>query len=175
MTRLRQIFREKRATVAVEFALISTLFLMPLLAGAADFVIIIAARAQLNTSLQALYAFATSAPASAASSTIAGYIISTINAANGASVITISMPATSTTPLKLGNITLPVGTTMPVSYYGCYSSASSITYQTTACSSGQTQQIYVLYELTGQVTLPLYLPGLGSSYTVAVGGGIQTQ
>lgn len=172
--------RDQRAAAAVELALIAALFLMPLLAGSADFIIILAARAQLNTALQALYSFATTSPAKATDHTTAystaNQIISAINAANGASAITVTMPANSTIPLKLGSLVVPAGTAMPATYYGCYSTGTaSITYQTSACDSTLIQQTYVLYQLSGTAALPLYLPGFSSSYVVTAGGGIQAK
>jgi Flp pilus assembly protein TadG len=174
MTRISHFARQARASVAVEFALISVLFLLPLLAGALDFVIVFAAQAQLNTALQSLYYFGITTPASATNSTIAGYVVSTINSANGASGTKVTLPATTTMPIMLGSTTIPTGTANPSTYYGCYSSATSITYQSTTCTSG-TQQTYVIYQVSGTVTLPMPLPGRGgTSLTLTAGGAVQT-
>jgi Flp pilus assembly protein TadG len=52
----------RQASASVEFALMATLFLLPLLLGGMDFVVIISARAQLNLTLQAMFYFAETDP-----------------------------------------------------------------------------------------------------------------
>ena len=50
--------RRRRGSVSVEFALVSVFILGPLFGGGADFVVIMAAQAQLRTAVQALDYFA---------------------------------------------------------------------------------------------------------------------
>jgi len=117
----------RRASASVDFALTASLFMLPMLLGSADFLCVISAQAQLNTALQSLYYFAYTNPTSANSTTDAGYIITLINSA---SVTKITLPAT-----------MSSGTANASISYGCFTPPSTtITYQTTACSSGQTQQ-----------------------------------
>ncbi|MDD2704325.1 MAG: hypothetical protein PHU07_03185 [Acidocella sp.] len=183
MSLFRRFLRQQRASAAIELALISVFFLVPLFIGALDFVLVLTAQAQLNTALQALYYFAVTTPASAANNTTAGYVINAINTANGSSINQLSLPATTTSAIKLGSTSIPAGTANPSTYYACYTtpasssstSFSSVTYQSSACGSSQTQQVYVIYQVTGHVSLPVPLPGRGSTISLSASGSIQTQ
>jgi hypothetical protein len=148
---------ERKASVAVEFALISTFFLLPLLLGSSDFLMIISARAQLNTALQALYYFAWTNPSSASDSTELNQIISVIN---GQSIYQIQL-------------------TNPTVTYVCVTPGATPTYVTQTspgqCGQGAVQQTLVSYSVSTTVTLPITLPGIGSPYSMTFSGKIQTQ
>jgi hypothetical protein len=152
----------RRASASVEFALTASLLLLPLLLGGADLLAVISAQAQLNTALQSLYYFAYTNPSAANNTTDAGYIITLINAA---SVFQISLPATTT-----------AGTSNAALSYGCFTPPSTtITYQTTACTAGQTQQTLVTYQVTTTITLPFAFPGLANPLTLNAAGTVQVQ
>lgn len=170
----RHLARRARATVAVEMALISVFFLLPLIGGAVDFVIIMPAQAQLNTALQALYYYALTNPANATSASNTGKIIAKINTA---SFNQISMPAT----LSLNG----TSAANPVATYVCYitltsSNVTSATPSfstpstTNSCTSTQTAMTFVNYKVTTTVSLPMPLPGIGRSWTLSASGSIQT-
>ena len=175
MMLIRPFLPHTRASVSVEFALVSVFFLLPLLAGAADLVLLIAGQAQMNTAQQALYYFAISNAGNATSSTYAQDVLNVINSANSASGVTVSMPSTTTVPIHLGTTTVASGQNNPFTYYGCFNSSSTtVTYQSTTCSSGFTQQTYAVYEVQGTVQLPFPIPGNGTAITLTASGGIQT-
>jgi Flp pilus assembly protein TadG len=164
LSRLRRRLRQwrTRASASVEFAIVAGFVLLPLLLGGADFISVITAQAQLNTALQALYFFAYTNPTSASNATEAGYIISLMDTS---SVFTISMPAT----MSSGSANASLS-------YGCFTPPSTtITYQTSACSSGQTQQTLVTYQVTATIPLPFPFPSLSNPMHLSATGTVQVQ
>lgn len=103
--------RHEGGSIAVEFALVSIFFLLPLLAGGGDFLLILLSRSQLNTALQALYYYAETNPGSATDTT---YLTDIINSMNTASVTQLSMPAE-----------LASGAANPSYSYYCFTSSST--------------------------------------------------
>lgn len=155
-------WRTAKASASVEFAIVSGIVLLPLLLGAADFISVITAQAQLNTALQALFFYAYTNPTSASNATDAGYIITLMNAA---SVFTISLPGT----MSSGSANASLS-------YGCFTSPSTvITYQTTACGSGQTQQTLVTYQVSTSILLTFPFPTLSNPMHLSATGTIQVQ
>jgi hypothetical protein len=60
--------------------------------------------------------------------------------------------------------------------YGCFTPPSTtITYQTTACSTGQTQQTLVTYQVTASVHLPFPFPSLSNPTNLSATGTVQVQ
>jgi Flp pilus assembly protein TadG len=174
MRRLRRHLAKKaRAAVAMEFALITVFFLVPLLGGAADFVIVMPAQAQLNTALQALYSMALSNTGASNISTATNttYTSEIITKINNASVNQLSMPATMTIN----------GTSVanPSLTYVCYTTASATPNFTApstsaaACSGTQTTLTLVNYKVSTTVSLPIPIPGIGTSWTLSAQGFIQ--
>jgi len=154
--------RTAKASASVEFAIVSGLVLLPLLLGGADFISVITAQAQLNTALQSLFFFAYTNPTSANNATEAGYIIALMN---GSSVFTVSLPAT----MSSGSANASLS-------YGCFTPPSTaITYQTAACSAGQTQQTLVTYQVTATVPLTFPFPSLGNPMHLSATGTVQVQ
>jgi hypothetical protein len=159
---IRRLAAARRASASVDFALTATLLLTPLLLGSADFLAIISAQAQLNTALQSLYYFAYTNPSAANNTTDAGYIVTLINAA---SLYKITLPATMSSGAANASIS-----------YGCFTPPSTtITYQATACSSGQTQQTLVTYQVTTSVSLPFPIPALSNPLPLSASGTVQVQ
>ena len=165
LSRLRRLWRPRRtakASASVEFAIVAGFVLLPLLLGGADFISVITAQAQLNTALQSLYFYAYTNPSTANNATDAGYIISLMNTA---SVFTIRLPAT----MSSGSANASLS-------YGCFTPPSTtITYQTTACSTGQTQQTLVTYQVTASVHLPFPFPSLSNPTNLSATGTVQVQ
>ncbi|NNM58015.1 TadE/TadG family type IV pilus assembly protein [Acidocella sp.] len=157
--------KNRKASVAVEFALVTSFFLLPLTLGAADFVLIITAQAQVNTALQALYYFAWTNPLSANNQNQLQEIVSAINAA---SVYQVTLPATFSSGAANGSLT-----------YSCVTPGITPTYAAATgpgqCSSTQIQQTYATYKLTTTISLPIKLPGLPSPFTLTSKGSIQIQ
>ncbi len=166
LAHLRRLRRRATAgSVTVEFAIISLFILGPLLAASADFIVIIAAKAQLNTALQALYYFAETNTALATNSSEANTIITTIN--NG-SIYALSMPATLTS-----------GAANPSVSYSCYTTGAAAptfsTPSTSACASTLSALTLANYKITASVTLPFPVPGLASPMSLAVEGAVPTK
>ena len=164
--RLRRLLRRgRRASVAVEFALVTSFFLLPLALGASDFVIIITAQAQLNTALQALYYFAWTNPLTADNLTQLQQIITAINSA---SVYQVTLPATTSSGAVNGSFS-----------YACVTPGATPTFTAVTgpglCTSTQVQQTYVSYALTTTLGLPIKLPGLPAPFTLSSNGKIQVQ
>ncbi len=156
------------ASVAVEFALVSVFFLLPLMAGAVDFVIIMPAQAQLNTALQALYYFALTSPTNATNSVYTSDIISKINTA---SINQIAMPST----MAVNGTNITNGSLTYICYTTNASSPSFSSPSTSTCSdSTQTTMTFVNYKVTTTVALPIPLPGIGNSWTLSASGAVQT-
>lgn len=157
--------RGRKASVAVEFALVSTFILAPLLLGSSDLLMIISAQAQLNTALQALYYFAWTNPSSASSLIDAGFICDAINSE---SVYQITLPAT-----------LPSGSSNGAPSYVCVTPGSPPVFVAEtgpgSCTSLQIQQTFVTYQVSTTVNLPVQLPGIQSPLTLSATGQIQIQ
>jgi type II secretory pathway pseudopilin PulG len=170
----------RRASVAVEFALLSTFLLLPLLAGASDFVVIIAAQAQLNTALDALYMYAETNPSRA---TTAGSGYTTSGQTTTDIQVIIANINQNTTDYKLSLPQYYTGTSYNGSAtYVCYQSGnpSVPTFQppsTTACSgSYPVSMTFANYKVTVAVNLPFPLPiHLASPLTLSASGSVQTQ
>ena len=158
----------RRANVSVEFALVTVLFLLPLVAGAADLICIINARAQLNTALQAMLLYAWSNPAAAQNNT-AG----TTTSAEAAIIAAINTaPSTFHVTLNPGTA---AGSYSNLSYY-CVTSGTPYSVAPSAsatCASG-TLQIFTSFTVSTNVTLPFPLPvKLVSPFPVSSTGSAQ--
>lgn len=154
----------RRASVSVEFALISVFFLMPLLAGAVDFACIVNARAQLNTALQALiyYAWTNNSAAQSNAGTTSGGETTLITAINSASIFHITYSSSSSS-LKYACVTSSNGSYTVPATLNNYTASST-------CSSG-TLQLFIQYTITANVGLPLPLPlSLANPYPLTVTG-----
>lgn len=154
-----------KGSVAVEFALVSSLFLLPLFIGASAFVIIIGAKAQLNTTLQSLYYFAWTNPSSANDQTQLSELVGAINSG---SIFSINFPAT-----------MANGTTNGSFSYVCVTPGATPSFTAATgpglCSKTQVQQTFVTYEVNTTVSLPVKIPSLSNPLTLTVKGQIETQ
>ncbi len=168
MNKFQSFAQERKATAAVELALVFTFFLLPLLLGAADFVGIILGQAQVNTALQALYYFADTNPSSANNG---AYTQDIVGAINTTSVFQLALPST-----------LPSGISNSSFTYVCYptsnaSNGATPTFATpnsTPClASGKTQITFVNYKVNTAVILPIPLPGIGDVFNASASGAIQ--
>jgi hypothetical protein len=161
-----QIFRRQtRASLTVEMALTTTLALLPLFAGGADFVTLIAAKSQMNAALNSFYAFAWNNPAQATNTTQLAAILAQIN--------NRSLPPITFPDGKSDNTT----TYQPHLSYLCSQPPSTgQTVQSTPCPSQDLQQTLVTYNLAANIALPVPLPlGLTSPYALATSGQIEIQ
>ena len=154
--------RGRRGSVAVEFALVSSLLLLPLFAGGADFVEIISAQAQLNTALQSLYLYAYTNPAGASGTTAIAAIIAKINAR---ATHQVSFPTTNSAGAANGAVS-----------YKCLNAAGTSTAYGSGCGSGYIKQSYVSYQLNCSVNITVPLPlGLTSPFALTASGTAQIQ
>jgi hypothetical protein len=162
---LHKLRRHIRASITVEMALTASLALLPLFAGGADFVTLVAARSQMNAALNAFYAFAWNNPGQATNTTQLAAILTQIN--------NHSLPQVTFPDGKADNTT----TYQPQLSYLCSQPPSTTqTTQSTACPSQDLQQTLVTYNLAATIKLPVPLPlGLTSPYAMSTSGQIEIQ
>jgi hypothetical protein len=155
-----------RGSSSVEMALVSMFILLPMMAGVGDFLDVIAAKAQINSALEAFDAYAWNNPSSATNTAALGNILAVINKH--------SLPL----------VTFPDGKTdgqtsyTPVLTYYCTTPPSVVqTAQSSACSGAQTQAaLEVTYNVRSQVSLPVPLPlGLTSPFLLTASGKVELQ
>jgi hypothetical protein len=144
--------------------LVTLFVLLPLLAGAADFIVLIVAKAQLASTLRAFYAFAWNNPSAAGNTGDLGLILSTLN------------------QHSLPQVTFPDGKTdnstsyTPTLAFLCTDTAGVTSQQSSACPAGNTQQVLVTYQVITKVNLPIPLPiGLTSPFQLVSAGQVQIQ
>ncbi len=165
-----RIHLDRQGSVAVEFALLAALFLLPLLLFAGDFVMIISAQSQLNVALQALYYAALTDPGNAGNATLAQNVI---NAINQHAAYQLTVPAKITVSGSSVN--------NPAWSYVCYTKKAqtpsfSAPSTTNNCNSATQSTIdFVNYKVSTTLSLPVPLPGVGSSLTLSAQGAIQAQ
>jgi hypothetical protein len=166
MRLIPQIFRRQtRASVTVEMALTSILALLPMFAGGADFVTLIAAKSQMNAALNSFYAFAWNNPTQATSTTQLAAILSVINSHSLPQITFPDGKADSTTTYQ-----------PQLSYLCSLPPSTTQTTQTTPCPSQDLQQTLVTYNLAASISLPVPLPlGLTSPYAISTSGQIEIQ
>ena len=148
MTRLLALLRDRSGVAAMETALIGGLLLVPMLAGAADFGLILAGWAAASRAEQAgiLYAFGT-----------------------GASTSGMQSAATAAYGTALPAPTVTASTAcycLPSSSSWDRGSASAVSC-TSTCSSGDVLTQFVTVSVSAAFTLPMPLPGISSPYTIA--------
>jgi Flp pilus assembly protein TadG len=160
-----QLTRCRRANISVEMALIAAFVLMPVLAGGVDFLQLIAAKAKLNATLPALYAFAWNNPGSAADITQLAGILSIINQQSGPPVTFPDGLATAATSYR------------PAVSYGCsVPPSTSQTMQASPCPAADVQSEYVTYHVVSSVVVSLPLPfGLSAPTVLGVSGQVQVE
>jgi hypothetical protein len=158
-----------RASASVEFALMSTLFLLPLLLGGMDFVVMIGARAQLNITLQALFYFAQTDP------TIAN---NTTNAPGASTPITTAAVSQVVSTINASSI-YSAKITSAVAEYGCVypdtinfqATTSSCPAKDAAANNLSQQDTAVAYTLSSTFYIPIPLHfGLTNPVTLTVTG-----
>jgi hypothetical protein len=181
MLRMNRPHLGKRASVSVELALVSVLFLLPLFGGGADLTEIISAQAQANTALRALYSFAWADPADASTYSNANSIVGLINSS---SIHPLSFSQNST--IAVQEVGQPAGTTIPVTngsfYYVCIPTGATAggtltqSYSNPCPSSGYTTQIWAAYQVTSTVFLPVPMPFVtNGQFTVTAMGEVQVE
>jgi len=160
-----QLARCRRANISVEMALVSTFVLMPVVAGGADFLQLIAAKAKLNAAMPAFYAFAWNNPGSASNVSQLAGILSIINQQSGPPVTFPDGLATAATSYR------------PAVSYGCSVPPSTAqTMQASPCPAADTQAEYVTYHVVSNVVVSLPLPfGLSAPTLLGVSGQVQVQ
>jgi hypothetical protein len=177
MLKIRSFHSDSKASVAVEFAMVSSFFLFPLFSGVADCVEIISAQAQLNTAVQALYYDAWNNPSLAATTTSTS--TSTLPATNTAEMQTV---LAAIRPGGMTNMTLG-GVAGTVSY-ACYTPGSTATPITVAASgdcsnltnpTAPQQQTWVTYQVNATVNLTFPFPGLPSTVPLIAKGQVEVQ
>jgi Flp pilus assembly protein TadG len=180
---LKQRFRlGRKASVAVEFALVASFFLVPLFGGSADMVTYIASKAQLNTALQALYYYAlTYNPGTGSTLPDPTAIISSTNLN-----AVVSLMSSSLHPLTLSNdsVTYDCITTTATTVTYVPTSPANATGATTngtltygvnnGCTPSQTQRTTVSFTVSSKVYLVVPLPFVsGNTLAITSSGTVQ--
>jgi Flp pilus assembly protein TadG len=148
----------ERGSVAVEFALISSLFLLPLFLGSTDIVEIISGQAQVNTALQAMYLFA---------------FTDTLDAGDTANALPAIQTLINSAALHSVSIALaPAGANPSNPYYSCIVGNTTTT-QSTPCAAGATQQEFVGYTVSSNVNLSV--PLFTNPFPVSATGWVEIQ
>jgi hypothetical protein len=169
---LRHACGERRASVAVEFALCATFFLLPLYCVAADFITILNAQAQLNTALQALVYYGWTNPGAAVA------ISNATTTSTETSLISLidNAPSTFHVTLNAGSVS---GSYSNLQYYCVTTTATPYTITANAsatCGNGQTLETYVQFTVSTTVILPFPVPAqLGNPYPLSATGSAQVQ
>lgn len=157
---------DRRGSVSVEMALVSVLFLFPLLFGVWDALFVLSARYQTTAALLSLYDYAWSNPNQAAN-------ISDVNA------VLAVLSQTSVVPLTLPSGFAPSATYSCSQSDGSTTPATETTNQTNgttneSCSSGSLL-MNVTYEVMASISLPFPFPGLPDPTIITLSGTVQTQ
>lgn len=151
----------RQGNVSVEFALIASLFLLPLYGGSIDMVEYISAKAQLNTALQALYYYSLTTPNAATTSADTSAIVGLMS--GSPHPITLASSVVNYDCIENNSTTVTYVDTSPVNTNG-------------GCSSSQTQRTRVTYSLSSSVFLTVPLPFVASNpITVTASGTMQLQ
>lgn len=142
------ILHARRANISVELALVAVFIFLPLLAGLSDVLFIVAAKYQLNSAREALYAFAWNNPAEATDTTQLGNVLAHVNQH--------SLPQVTLTSEAYGYDTKDY-TSPPWGVAG--------------------QSVTVTYQVTSTVALPVPMPfkGWSNPFTVSSSGTVQLQ
>ena len=147
MTRRGRLRAARGGSVAVETALVVSLFLLPLLLGMWDFAIVLQAGARLDQALEGAVFYAYASAANAQDN--AGLTTAANNAfGSGAPALTVGTPQTS-----YYCITPPGGSRLNGSAAGA----------STQCGSGQVLAAYLSLSFSTTVALPVAVPWLGGS------------
>lgn len=160
----------RRASISVEFALITTFFLLPLFGGSIDMVQYISAKNQLNTALQSLYYYAlTYVPGSYTPGVAPTQLAdpSTIVSATNTNEVLALM---ANKPLPLSLVSDPT-----ITYYCLDQSGNKIAApgnQNNACTSQYPyEQIDVQYNIKTQVNFIIPVPFVKSNPTTLTATG----
>lgn len=156
---------ERRASVSVEFALVSVFFLLPLLLLCWDGMFVFAERYQINTDLHDLYYFAWSNPSEA---TATASVTNFLTALNSNAIAPVNLPSGFQPSLSYDCLQSD-GSTSPATQ----SAANSGT-QLESCSTG-TLETMATYQLTAIVNLPVPMPGFSGPVILNVGGTIRIE
>jgi Flp pilus assembly protein TadG len=180
--RRRAGLRGRRASVSVEFALVSLFFLFPLIAGGIDMLLVLSARSKLNSALHAIYLFAWSDPQDAGDQTQLQTFIqsidpqlpaSSISLANAPSVIGVCFNANGSIDPGATFVSGLVGNVVT----GVLGSATS---SNTCKMGGMTVPndvpiLIATYKLQSVIQLPVPVPFLANPITLTAGGTIQVE
>ena len=188
--------RARRASVSVEFALVSLFFLFPLIAGGVDMTLVLSARSKLNSALHAIYIFAWSDPQNAGDVAQLKGVIQSIDPALPSSSIALdqrpinevdpSIGLTGNTPniqkVCLGSAGIDRGATFTANFTTPASPGVAATQPGNACLdslgnvvTGDVPMVLGIYSLSSVVQLPIPVPFLGNPVTLTASGTIQVQ
>lgn len=162
----------RKASVSVEFALVSLFFLFPLMAGSMDMILALSARSKLDSALHSLYLFAWSNPQNAADpATLNAYLRSIDPALPASGISLVGNPATQSLCFGSdGNIDLLARVTPPV-LGGSGADTCNIG---PSIIQGDVPVIIVHYVLQSTINLPVPVPFIANPVVLTASGTVQT-
>jgi Flp pilus assembly protein TadG len=175
--------RARRASVSVEFALVSLFFLFPLIAGGIDMMLVLSARSKLNSALHSLYLFAWSDPQNADDTAQLQRFIQSIDPSLPVSGISLTNTPTIMNVCFGSNGNIDSNATFTLGQSGnggLLGSGGPNTNNDTCVTDGQvvTGDVPVsiaTYRLQSVVQLPIPVPFLANPITLTASGTIQVQ
>ena len=163
----RRFFGDRRGSVSLELALVSVLFLVPLLIFTTDGFFVFAAKTQTESALHSLFFYGWSNPGDATNLTALQEILTEINKH---STITIGFPANFQPQTSYACLDTSSGATQTAQVTTSSNGTTTVT-----CPSGTDKETLVDYKLTATVPLTLPFPGVPNPMTIDVGGTVRVQ
>jgi Flp pilus assembly protein TadG len=154
---LHRLRGERRGSVSIEAALVTTVFLVPLLLGSVDFATVLATYFRVHRAQEAAVFYAWG---------------------NGGIASTATIQQAATTAF---GTTSPSPTVTSSTLYYCvttsqyYQSGMASYTSTPTCSSGQQVASYLTVSVSATTSLPVPFPVLPSSFTLTSTGSVRTQ
>ncbi len=174
-------FKDRRASVSVEFALVSLFFLFPLIAGGIDMTLVLSARSKLNNTLHSLYIFAWSDPQNAANNTQLEQFIQSIDPALPASTITLTNTPGILNICYNASGVIDSGAVFTTNQGGGAGQPGGTSNNSNTCTlnglivTGDVPASIVTYDLQSIIQLPIPVPFLANPLTLTASGTVQIE
>lgn len=163
----RRFLGDTRGSVSLELALISVLFLIPLMIFTTDGFFLFAAKTETESALHSLFFYGWSNPGDATDVTALQEILTEIDKH---STITIDFPAKFRPQTSYACLDTSSGATRAAQVTSSSNGSTTVT-----CPSGTAKETLVNYKLTATVPLTLPFPGVPNPMTINVGGTVRVQ
>lgn len=163
----RRFFGDTGGSVSLELALVSMLFLIPLLIFTTDGFFLFAAKTETESALHSLFFYGWSNPGDATNTTALQALLTEIDKH---STITISFPANFQPQTSYACLDASSGATQAAQVTTGSNGTATVT-----CPSGTDKETLVQYKLTATVPLTLPFPGVPNPMTINLGGTVRVQ